>query len=473
VWTLFGATAVAQDWPQWLGPGRNATASLDAPEEWPETLAQGWKVEVGNGVATPALAGDRLFVFTREGGEEVVRCLDAASGDEIWSDRYESAQIQGPAGGFPGPRSSPAVADGKVVTLGATGILSCYEADSGEMLWRNTDNVGQESVPRFFTSSSPLLADGMSITQFGSEQQGGVVAHDLATGDEKWTWSEGTTTYGSLNLMEANGRRILLAPTSSNLVMLDVATGEKLGEMELAQGRYNAGTPMVYDNTVVVGGPNRGMTAVRVELDGDSITTEPVWRNEDEVTNTQYNSPIVKDGFVYGVSANNVLFCINTETSEVTWQTPLADAAAGGAGQGRGGDRGPGDRPPQGGDRKGGDRQGGQPGGDAKQGDDRAQRPGGDQQGDRQEGQRPRRRGMRGGGGRGGYGSIVDAGTVLISLTPAGELRVFSPNGEEYTELARYKVAESGTYAYPVVAGNRIFVKDDNSLTMYTIGAQE
>ena len=80
---------------------------------------------MGDGVATPALVGDKLYVFSREGGSEVVRCLEAATGKEVWQDKYETGGADGPARGFPGPRSSPAVADGKVVTLGVRGILSC------------------------------------------------------------------------------------------------------------------------------------------------------------------------------------------------------------------------------------------------------------------------------------------------------------------------------------------------------------
>ena len=78
-------------------------------------------------------------------------------------------------------------------------------------------------------------------------------------------------------------------------------------------------------------------------------------------------------------------------------------------------------------------------------------------------------RGGRGGGGRGGYGSIVDAGSVLIALTPSSELIVFQPGDKAYTELARIKVADTQTHAYPVVSGNRVFIKDKDSVTLWTI----
>src|SRR6266699_2036712 len=87
---LLGASCVcAQDWPQWRGPNRDGKATgFTAPKTWPKELTEKWKVTVGDGVATPALVGDKLYVFTREGGNEVIRCLNAADGKEVWSDKY-------------------------------------------------------------------------------------------------------------------------------------------------------------------------------------------------------------------------------------------------------------------------------------------------------------------------------------------------------------------------------------------------
>jgi len=72
-------------------------------------------------------------------------------------------------------------------------------------------------------------------------------------------------------------------------------------------------------------------------------------------------------------------------------------------------------------------------------------------------------------GERGGYGSIVDAGSVLLALTPQSELIVLRPTADEYTELARLKVSETPTYAYPVVAGKSLYIKDQDSVTLWTI----
>ena len=72
-------------------------------------------------------------------------------------------------------------------------------------------------------------------------------------------------------------------------------------------------------------------------------------------------------------------------------------------------------------------------------------------------------------GSTAGYGTIVDAGSVLIGLIASGQLTVLEPNGKEYKELANYKVGDGPIYAYPVISGNRIYIKDQTSLTLWTV----
>ncbi len=104
----------AQDWPQWRGPNRdNKVAGFTEPKTWPKELTKKWTVKVGLGDAPPVLVGDKIYVFTREGKEEVVRCLDAATGDQKWQDKYPAAAVSGPAGGHPAQLSRSCFRDGR------------------------------------------------------------------------------------------------------------------------------------------------------------------------------------------------------------------------------------------------------------------------------------------------------------------------------------------------------------------------
>ena len=78
---LTAGSAYSQDWPQWRGTNRDGKVNgFTVPKEWPKELKQAWKVPVGFGDATPALTGNKLYVFARQGDEEVLLCLDASNG---------------------------------------------------------------------------------------------------------------------------------------------------------------------------------------------------------------------------------------------------------------------------------------------------------------------------------------------------------------------------------------------------------
>jgi hypothetical protein len=99
--------AFPQDWPQWRGPNRDGKVSgFTAPQEWPEQLTQKWRTIVGLGDSTPALVRNRIYVFARQGEEEVTLCLDASNGKELWKDKYTAQAVTGPPSRHPGPRSA-------------------------------------------------------------------------------------------------------------------------------------------------------------------------------------------------------------------------------------------------------------------------------------------------------------------------------------------------------------------------------
>lgn len=383
----------AGDWPQWRGENRDGKVTgFTAPESWPKELTQKWKVSVGEGVATPALVGDKLYVFSWEGGKEVLRCLDSESGKELWKYDYSAARATGPAAGFAGARSSPAISNGKAVILGVQGTLSCVDASSGKMIWQKSDTMGK---PRFFTSSSPIVVDGLCVVQFGGEGKGGIAAYDLDKGDQKWKWSDEGTAYASPVLLTVDGTKMIVAETDKSIVGIELADGKLLWKTAYAVtgGRgYNSSTPIVDGQTVIFSGSNRGTKAIKIEKNGDKFDVKDLWDNKDN--SVIYNTPVIHEGRVFGLTSGNNLFCISAD-GKTAWSNSIK--------------------------------------------------------------------------GKGGYGSIVDAGSVLLSLTPVGQLVFYEPSGKEYKEVASYKVSSSETYAYPVVAGKRIYIKDKDSVILYTL----
>jgi outer membrane protein assembly factor BamB len=405
-WLFSAAAAWGQDWPQWRGPNRDAKATaFKAPTSWPKELAQKWKVTVGGGDASPALVGDKLYVFTRQGDDEVIRCLDAETGKEIWQDKYVAQPATQPAGGpHAGPRSSPTVADGKVVTLGVRGTLSCFDAATGKLHWRKDDF---HAWPRFFTASSPIVVDGLCIAQLGGQKNGALVAYDLSNGNEKWKWAGDSPGYASPVVTSIDGTKLIVALTNSKVIAVNAATGKLEWEAPFPaqQMAYNASTPVVVDSVLIYGGSRRGERAVRFEKQGGGVTAKELWSNPEN--SVQFNSPVLKNGVLYGLTQGNQFFAIDVKTGKTEWTAPAAPQATG-------------------------------------------------------------ERGGRGGRGS-GYGSIVDADTVLLALTPSSTLIAFEPSAGQYKEVARIKIAPTPTYACPVISGNRIFIKDQDSVTLWTI----
>lgn len=391
---VMGAVSMAaEDWPQWRGPGRDGKVQAFAASQWPETLTQKWRQSVGTGCATPALVGDRLYVFTRQGGDEVILCLNAATGKEIWKDTYAAQAVEGAARRHPGPRSSCAVADGKVITLGVGGVVSCLDASTGKVMWRK--DPFPKVVPRFFTSCSPIVADGMAVVQLGTAGNGAVMAYDLASGSETWRWSEEGPEYASPALLTVAGAKQIVTLTEKSIVGIAAKDGKLLWKLPFAPARraYNAATPIVLGQTVIYMGAGRGAKAVKIEKQRDGYVPKELWSNPDLAP--QYNTPVMVDGFLYGLTDRGSLFCMNADNGSTAW----VDSATYGR----------------------------------------------------------------------GFGAIVSTGSAILALPSTSELIVYKPDSQKYSEIKRYKVADTATYAYPVLAGNGIYIKDQESLTLWAI----
>jgi outer membrane protein assembly factor BamB len=385
--------APAQDWPQWRGPNRDDKVSgFTPPKSWPQEFHQKWKVSVGQADATPALVGDKLYVFARLDENEAIQCLDAATGKEIWSNKYEAKAADGPAGQHPGPRSSPTVAEGKVITLGVRGTLSCLDAGDGKLVWRKNDIRG---YPRFYTAASPLVINGLCIAQLGATTNGTLVAYDLSSGDEKWKWAGDGTAYASPVIMSIGDTKLIVTTTDKRIVAVNAADGTLAWEAPFKPSGMgvNTATPIVDGQTIIYTGLGRGAVAVQLEKQGGSFTAKQLWANTD--LSPRFCTPVLKDGLLFGLSDKAGFYCINAKTGQTAWNEANTD--------------------------------------------------------------------------RGSFGSILDAGSELIALTPKSHLIVFQPSDKAYNEVASIKVADSATYSQPVLAGDRLFIEDQDSVTLWTL----
>ncbi len=317
---IFSSTnSFSQDWPQWRGLNRDSKVTgFKAPSTWPSELKQEWKVTVGFGDATPVLSGNKIYLNTRQGDQEIILCLDAASGKELWKNTYPSMAVTGPsASQHPGPRGTPAVSNGKIVTFGASGILSCLDAATGKLLWRKENPTN--AFPAFFTGTSPIINDGMCIVHIGKKDDGQVIAYDLNSGDEKWKWSGEGPSYSSPSVMTLEGKKLLIVITEKNIMSLSLADGKQLWQIAtpVQQRFYNCVSPYIDGQTIYLTGQGTGMKAIKVEKSGNEYITKELWSNAE--VGAKWNTPVLKDGFLYGFTDQKRIYCLNAATGQTAW----------------------------------------------------------------------------------------------------------------------------------------------------------
>src|SRR5689334_3185427 len=128
-----------EGWAQWRGPARDGIAStFTPPAAWPAQLTKKWQATVGLGHSSPVVAGNRIVIHTRVGERETVAAYDLASGKPLWQDGVDAPYTMNMAARAhgPGPKSTPAIADGRVFTMGVSGIFSAHDLATGKLLWR-------------------------------------------------------------------------------------------------------------------------------------------------------------------------------------------------------------------------------------------------------------------------------------------------------------------------------------------------
>jgi outer membrane protein assembly factor BamB len=317
------ATLTAQgrgDWPQWRGPNRDgALASFTEPASWPERLTRKWKVEVGLGYATPILVGNRVYMFSRQADNEVLAAIDADTGARVWASSYPAPFTVSPpaARHEKGPKSTPTFAGGKLFTLGMTNIVTAFDAATGKRLWQKAASPTQ---PLYHTAMSPLVDRGLMIVHVGGHNQGALNAYDVNTGAVQWHWDGDGPAYGSPVALDVDGTRQVVVFTQEHLVGVSAATGQLLWKRPFSTPHtQNAITPILYNQTVIVSGLDKGVAAFRIVKKNGGWDTENVWENSD--VSLYMTNGVIVNGTLVGLSHKNSgqFFGLDAVTGKTAW----------------------------------------------------------------------------------------------------------------------------------------------------------
>jgi outer membrane protein assembly factor BamB len=325
---LLAPPALAGDWPQWLGPHRDASTSEVVPI-WKGMLKEVWRQPVGEGNSSPVVAAGKVYAHMKikdRNAEELV-AFDAGSGKEIWRKAYERAPFSSLYGS--GPRATPSVIDGKLCSYGISGILTCFNASTGTILWK-VDTWKELNIARsvFGTAGSPLVDGGRIYVNLGGKN-GGVAAFDAAKGSLLWKNLDDPGSYTSPVLIGAGASRQLIAFTGRNVASLDPATGSSSWKFPLVDKLLESSTtPVLVGDRLLASSITYGSVALRLR-DGKSGYDE-AWKNP-ELT-SYFSTPVsVEPQHVYMVTIRlplpgrksvAVFHCVDMQTGKVLWSKP-------------------------------------------------------------------------------------------------------------------------------------------------------
>jgi outer membrane protein assembly factor BamB len=386
------AQNASQDYPQWRGPNRDGAASAFVePPSWPDTLTRRWKVHVGEGYATPLVVADIVYAFTRRNGSEVMTALSAGTGKELWHTSYPApyAPATPAAAHGVGPKATPLFHNGRLYTLGITGIFSAFDSSTGTLAWQTP---AAREHPVYGTAVSPVGDGNQVIVHPGNH--GPLTAFDANTGAVKWSGND-RGTYASPIIVDLGGIRQVVTMTQEHVLGVSLSDGARLWEYPWrSRATPSAITPLVYNGTLIVSGEAMGVTALKPTRRGDTWIVDVAW--ETRSVSLFLSNPVVVGDTLFGLSekARGQFFALDAKNGSVLWLGPPRQAS---------------------------------------------------------------------------NTAIVKAGTLLLLLNDDGELIVARSSKTGFEPLKRYTVADTATWAQPAVSGNRIFVKDATSLSLWTL----
>lgn len=394
--SLADARQAATDVTQWRGANRDGVVSgFAGPAAWPDQLTQRWKIDVGTGYATPIVVGNRVYVFSRQGEDEVMSAIDAASGKVLWRGSYpapfEMNSAARPHG--PGPKSTPVFSNGRLFSIGMTGIVTAWDAATGKQLWQKP---GSTLVPMYTTHAfSPLIEGGTVIFHVGGHDKGALTAFDVNTGQERWSWGGDGPGYGSPIIADFDGVRQVVTITQGKVVGIDARGGARLWERPFASSNFtNSITPVRYGQSIVIWTNVGPMVALNVARRNNQWVAETLWESPD--TPARMSNAVLDGDVLFGLTSRNLgqYFAVDVKTGKTLWTS------------------------------------------DGRQANNIA---------------------------------LARAGDLLFSLENDGELLILRASRTAFEPLKRYKVADTDTWAQPAMSGDRIFVKDVSTLTLWTI----
>jgi outer membrane protein assembly factor BamB len=267
-----------------------------------------------------------VYLLVRQGDREVVLCLAHKDGKELWRADHPTPYKVDPAARAhgKGPKATPALGGGRLYTFSISGILSCFDAEKGALVWRQEftrDFPG--TSPLYGAAASPLLDGGLCIVPVGGHDRGALAAFDAGTGEKKWSWTGDGPGYSSPIAAELGGKRQAIVLLQNRVVGVAAASGALLWSLPFKTPYdQNIVTPVLHGETVIYSGLEQGTTAVRLVPRGSSLVPEEAWSNPDVFF--YMSSPVVEGNRLFGMTSRRrgIFYALDAGSGKVIWESP-------------------------------------------------------------------------------------------------------------------------------------------------------
>lgn len=327
-------TGIADDWPQWRGPTRDAVWHEEGiTSELPDgKLPRKWTAKIASGYSGPTVADGRVFVTDRvseemqtgDGDSERVLCFDEKTGEPLWTHSYDAPYTISYRAG---PRASVTIDGQHAYAVGAMGHFHCLNVADGTVVWkRDLNDQYKIKMPIWGIAAAPVIYKNLVIQQVGGSDGACMVAFDKSTGNEVWKALNDRAGYSTPIFIKQAGDDVLVCWTGDSISGLNPETGKVLWGFPFPPSKMPIGiaTPVVSNDRLFVTSFYDGSVMLHVPADriGFDLMWKRVGKSEQDTDALQaiISNPIFVGDYIYGVDSYGEFRCLDAKTGDRIWE---------------------------------------------------------------------------------------------------------------------------------------------------------